>query len=277
MTIRGVIRKKNIRKIGYPVSMFSKVICNSELLDKAGLSLEVYPSREEACRAVAEELAHEIRGRREMVLGLATGSTPLPFYRELVRRQQEERLSFRGVVGFNLDEYEGLSPEHPESYCAFMQRHFYGQIEARAGYLPPGIYQNAEQACTDYERKIREAGGIDWQLLGIGGNGHIAFNEPGSARDSRTRRVELDERTRLDAAETFGGIAYVPKAALTMGVGTVLEAERIVLMAWGEGKSEILRRALLGPETPDLPASFLQSHGRVKIVTDLGAGGWALS
>lgn len=268
---------KNVLEIGYREIILSKVICDSEVLDEAGLTLEVYPSREEACRAVADELVAEIRDRRELVLGLATGSTPLPFYRELVRRRQEEGLSFQGVVGFNLDEYEGLSPEHPESYYSFMQKHFYGQVDARAGHLPPGIYQNAAQACAEYETKIREAGGIDWQLLGIGGNGHIAFNEPGSARDSRTRRIELDERTRLDAARTFGGLAHVPRAALTMGVGTVLEARRIVLMAWGEGKSEILHRALLERETADLPASFLQSHGNVRIVTDMGAGGWALS
>lgn len=261
--------------MGYLRVILTKVI--QELVLSDGVRLQLFRDREEASVAVVDELDGEIRRRDRLVLGLATGSTPLQFYKELVRRHREEGLSLAGVEGFNLDEYEGLSPDHPQSYHAFMQESLYGQVDAHGAHLPPGVYQDAERACADYEARIQAAGGIDWQLLAIGANGHIAFNEPGSAVDSRTRRIELDERTRRDAVKSFGSLEQVPRAALTMGVGTVLEARRIVLMAWGEGKSEILQRALQEEVTTEVPASHLQRHGNVWIVADLAAGGWALS
>ncbi|WP_411846327.1 glucosamine-6-phosphate deaminase [Roseibacillus persicicus] len=240
----------------------------SSKIERSGLQIDVFPTREEASAAAADEVEALLRKKDSVNLGLATGSTPLPFYRELVRRHREEGLSFAQMEGFNLDEYEGLPPENPESYDSFMQQQLYTHIDARESHLLPGIYQNAEEACRAYEEKIVEKGGLDWQLLGIGGNGHIGFNEPGSPVDSRTRRIELDERTRRDAVKQFGILEKVPLAALTMGIGTILEAKRIVLMAWGAGKAGILQKALRGPVTAEVPASFLQTHGNVRILID---------
>jgi glucosamine-6-phosphate deaminase len=245
------------------------------------LSARVFPDREDACITLATEVAALIgeinTTGRDAVLGLATGRTPLPFYAELIRLHREEGLSFRKVVTFNLDEYLGLPAEHPESYRSFMQRGFFDHIDIVPGktHIPSGDLEAGEiqEHCAGYERAIQQAGGIDFQLLGIGRTGHIGFNEPGSPRDSRTRVVELDELTRRDAAAAFGGLAQVPQRAISMGCGTILEARRIALLAWGEAKAEIVRVAMQGPVTDQVSASFLQEHADATFYLDRAAAG----
>ena len=223
----------------------------------------------EVCLAVADEVETLIRertGRGEsVVLGLATGSTPLDLYSELIRRHREEGLSFANVTSFNLDEYEGLGRDHERSYWFEMWRNLFDHvdIDPERVHVPPSCFDDAEVASLEYEAKIAEAGGIDWQLLGIGRDGHIGFNEPGSTRSTRTRRVELAEETIFDAAPCFGGRESVPRHAVTMGVGTILESRRIVLMAKGAAKQKIVHMAMSQEPSSDLPASFLQLHENV--------------
>lgn len=228
---------------------------------------------------LADEVEMGIRMRaaenRGFVLGLATGSTPIPLYQELVRRHREEGLSFQNVITFNLDEYEGLAPDHPKSYHAYMEKHLFGQVDVRLErtFLPPGNYEDENRAAQYYEAKIREFGGIDLQILGIGRDGHIGFNEPGSGRETRTRRVALAEVTREDAASGFGGIENVPTHAMTMGVATILEARRIILIATGEGKREVVQEAINGMVNSAVPATFLQDHSNTAWYLDAAAAG----
>ncbi|MEO7598613.1 MAG: glucosamine-6-phosphate deaminase [Opitutus sp.] len=243
--------------------------------------ISVHESSNEASRTVAQEVAALIRarqaGRRQVVLGLATGSTPLSFYAELVRLHREEGLSFANVISFNLDEYYGLSPEHPQSYHHFMRTHLFDHIDipADAVHVPDGRVPAAgvDAHCRRYEEQIRGAGGIDFQILGIGRTGHIGFNEPGSPRRSRTRLVTLDPLTRRDASGDFGGEEQTPHYAITMGVRTIMEARQVVLMAWGQHKAGIVREALEGPITPQVTASFLQEHDHCRFVLDATAAG----
>ncbi len=236
----------------------------------------VFESPEAACREVAAEIARLIRERSAAglttVLGLATGNTPLPLYEELIRLHREEGLSFQQVVSFNLDEYLGLDPKHPESYRSFMRRNLFDHIDMlpENSHLPSGMLAEEEIAahCAAYETEIARAGGIDFQILGIGRTGHIGFNEPGSPIDSRTQSIHLDEITRQDAAPAFGGIRRVPKQAITMGCGTILEARRIALLAWGEKKADIVREAVKGPVTDKISASFLQTHPAASFYLD---------
>jgi len=241
--------------------------------------LAVFPSSVEASRAVAGEMAALIRARqvegRSVVLGLATGSTPVGFYAELVRLHRAEGLSFRNVVTFNLDEYHPLPPEHPQSYHQFMRAHLFDQVDVPAGniHLPDGAVPLAgvDAHCRAYEDKIRAAGGIDFQILGIGRTGHIGFNEPGSPRRSRTRLVGLDPVTRRDAAGDFGGEEHTPRHAISMGVGTILDARRVVLMAWGQHKADIVRAAVEDEPVARVTASFLQEHDNALFVLDRAA------
>lgn len=239
------------------------------------IQLHIHSSREAAVRHVAQEIATLIRNKPEAVLGLATGATPIPLYQELVRMHREEGLSFRHVTTFNLDEYLGLERTHPESYWNFMHRNLFDHIDILAAniHLPSAQVAEGEMAahCLAYEEAIRAAGGIDYQILGIGRTGHIGFNEPGSPADSITRRIHLDEITRQDAAPAFGGIEYVPTHAITMGCGTILAARRIALMAFGEGKAEIVRKALREPITDQISASFLQNHEAASFHLDLAS------
>jgi glucosamine-6-phosphate deaminase len=243
--------------------------------------LAVFPGSAEASHAVARDIAALIRSRqaanRTAVLGLATGSTPLGLYAELVRMHREEGLSFSNVVTFNLDEYYPIQPSNPRSYRNFMQAHLFDHVDLLPanthvpdGTVPPSAL---EAYCRAYEESIRAAGGIDFQVLGIGRTGHIGFNEPGSPRRSRTRMVTLDALTRRDAAGDFGGEENTPRQAITMGVKTILEARRVVLMAWGQHKAEIVRAAVEGPVTPQITASFLQEHDQVHFVIDRVAAG----
>ena len=251
----------------------------NEFQQKERILTEIFPDADEACRHIAAEIAalirlHDSTGR-PVVLGLATGSTPVRLYRQLIRLHREEGLSFRRVITFNLDEYHGLSPSHPESYRRFMQEQFFNHIDILPEniHVPDGLVPRAEifASCQAYEDAIAAAGGIDLQILGIGRTGHIGFNEPGSSRESHTRLVTLDSLTRRDAARDFLGEANVPRHAITMGVGTILNARRILLMAWGEAKAGVIAQAVEQPPSDSLPAGLLQGHAAVRFVLDQAA------
>jgi glucosamine-6-phosphate deaminase len=209
------------------------------------------------------------------VLGLPTGSTPVGIYRELIRLHREAGLDFSRVVTFNLDEYFGLQKSDLHSYNRWMKETFFDHVNIRPEniHIPDGTIrgEDAEDYCANYEQLIRRAGGIDLQILGVGRTGHVGFNEPGSTRHSRTRLVTLDPVTRRDAASGFYGEENVPLQALTMGVGTILEARKIVIMAFGEHKAEIVRRAVEGDMTDAIAASFLQNHPDATFVLDEAA------
>jgi len=239
----------------------------------------VFPDSSHACNDLAADVAVLIRRKAEAgetaVLGLATGSTPVPFYRELIRLHREEGLSFQNVVTFNLDEYYGLDADHRESYARFMNEQLFAHIDIPKENvnIPDGTVAVDEvyDSCMAYEAKIQSVGGIDLQILGIGRTGHIGFNEPGSSVDSRTRMITLDRVTRRDAAADFLGEANVPRYAITMGVGTIMAARKIVLMAWGANKAEILREAVEGEVTDQISASFLQDHDGATFLVDTQA------
>lgn len=239
----------------------------------------VFPNAVLASNAVAREIAELIRAKNAKgevcVLGLATGSTPTRVYDELIRMHTEEGLSFKNVVTFNLDEYYPMKPDELQSYNRFMREHLFDFIDIprENWHVPDGELprDKVHEFCASYERKIKELGGIDLQLLGVGRTGHVGFNEPGSPRDSRTRLITLDKVTRLDAAADFFGETNVPRKAITMGVETIMNARRIVLMAWGEGKAPVIRKAVEGEVTPVIAASFLQQHASAKIVLDTAA------
>ena len=241
--------------------------------------VEVYPSSRQASHAVARQMADVIRLRQKegqrAILGLATGSTPTEVYNELVRMHREEKLSFRNVVTFNLDEYWPMAPDELQSYRRFMREHLFDlvDIEPANAHVPDGTVKRERitEFCQGYEQAIRDAGGIDLQLLGIGRSGHIGFNEPGSPRDSRTRLITLDKITRMDAASDFFGERNVPHKALTMGVETILSARRLVLLSFGEHKAEVIRRAVEGEVSATVAGSYLQQHPSAKMVLDMAA------
>ncbi len=241
----------------------------------------VFPTPVQAARHVALMIESLIRQNnsagRPTVLGLPTGSTPVGLYRELIRLHKEAGLDFSRVVTFNLDEYFPMRPDDPQSYRRWMRETFFDHVNIAAQnvHVPDGTIaaEEAEDCCARYEQKIRRAGGIDLQVLGIGRTGHIGFNEPGSTRHSRTRLVTLDPVTRRDAAGSFFGEENVPPRALTMGVGTILDARKIVLMSFGEHKAPIVQRAVEGPVTDAVAASFLQEHPDATFLLDQAAAG----
>jgi glucosamine-6-phosphate deaminase len=241
----------------------------------------VFPTSSQASRHVALMIESLIRQNnsagQHTVLGLPTGSTPVGLYRELIRLHGEARLDFSRVITFNLDEYYPMSPEDPHSYDRWMHETFFDHVNILPENIniPNGTIRegDAEDYCARYEQKIRRVGGIDLQLLGIGRTGHVGFNEPGSTRHSRTRMVTLDPVTRRDASGDFFGEENVPHQALTMGVGTILEARKIVIMAWGEHKAPIVRRAVEGEVTEAIAASFLQNHPDTTFILDEAAAG----
>ena len=243
------------------------------------IPVRIFDSSTAASAAVAAEIAALIRLRnnqgRPCVLGLATGSTPTGVYRELVRLHREQGLSFKNVITFNLDEYWPMPADGLQSYVRFMREHLFDHIDIdpQNVHIPDGTLPLEKLAayCESYERAIEQAGGIDLQLLGIGRTGHIGFNEPGSPPDSRTRLIWLDRVTRLDAASDFFGIESVPRRAITMGVGTIMSARRVVLMAFGEGKAPVVSRAVEGPIVTDVAASYLQRHADATFVLDESA------
>lgn len=254
---------------------------DSEFRQKERIETVIYPDAQAACSHVAKEIAALIRRRaaenRRTVLGLATGSTPVGLYRELIRMHREEGLSFANVVTFNLDEYYGLAGDHPESYRRFMNEQLFSHIDIEPGHthVPDGTVARDDvfESCQEYEKAIVDAGGIDIQILGIGRTGHIGFNEPGSGPESRTRLVTLDALTRRDAARDFLGEGNVPRHAITMGVGTILAARQVFLLAWGEAKASVIARTVEGEPTDNIPATFLQSHKQCTICVDQAASG----
>ena len=230
----------------------------------------ISPSAGEASAEAARIVAALIRAKPRTVLGLATGSTPLGFYDELAAMHARGELDFSEVSTFNLDEYAGLAPEHEQSYARFMREHFFSRVNIATWrvHVPNGLARDIPAHCEAYELAIREAGGIDLQLLGLGSDGHIGFNEPGSSLGSRTRLKTLTERTIADNARFFASPGQVPRHVITMGVGTILEARRCLVLAFGEGKAAAVAAMAEGPVTADVPASALQFHARCGLLVD---------
>jgi glucosamine-6-phosphate deaminase len=228
---------------------------------------------EEISKEAARLIAELIQKKPNCVLGLATGSTPLGFYKELIRMHNEERLDFSQVTTFNLDEYVGLPRGHSQSYYNFMHENLFKHININQNsiHIPNGMAEDIEQECEDYEKEIARAGGIDLQVLGIGANGHIAFNEPLSSLGSRTRIKTLTEKTRRDNARFFSSMDEVPKYAITMGVGTIMETRSIILLASGKSKAEAICKTVEGPITAMVPATMVQMHARAIIIVDVEA------
>jgi glucosamine-6-phosphate deaminase len=266
--------------------LFLNLLINSDMLKEnpqiteeqqyEKIFTEIYENSVDASKAVAEEIADLVRARKSegkpVVLGLATGSTPTRMYDELIRIHREEGLSFENVITFNLDEYYPMNPEALQSYVRFMNENLFDHIDIKPEniHIPDGTLPREKvfDFCMNYEKKIRSLGGLDIQILGIGRTGHIGFNEPGSKKDSRTRLITLDRLTRLDAAGDFFGEENVPRRAITMGVSTILQAKRIILMAWGEAKAPIVRVAVEGEVTEQVPSSFLQNHPNSVFILD---------
>ncbi|MCK4894109.1 MAG: glucosamine-6-phosphate deaminase [Calditrichia bacterium] len=225
---------------------------------------------EQICHAAAEKFAYLIRKKPNCILGLATGSTPLGVYRELVKIHKEENLDFSLVQTFNLDEYVGLPREHEQSYFNFMKTNLFDHVNIHPNsiHIPDGMASDIEQECIAYEQKIIEAGGIDLQILGIGSNGHIAFNEPFSSLGSRTRIKTLTEKTRKDNTRFFDTMDEVPKYAITMGVGTIMDSKSIILLAIGKNKAWAIRTTVEGPITALVPATMVQMHRDATLMID---------
>lgn len=251
----------------------------SELTQLERIPTQIYNSADDACQTVADAITNLIKERnaanKPTVLGLATGSTPVRLYRELIRRHKQEDLSFANVITFNLDEYYGLAGDHPESYLKFMQDQLFDHVDLKPENtnVPDGLVDSEDvfTYCKAYEDAIAAAGGIDIQILGIGRTGHIGFNEPGSGPETLTRLVTLDSLTRRDAARDFLGEENVPRHAITMGVGTILAAHKLFLLAWGEGKASIMAKTVEGKQTDTIPATFLQQHGNCTFCIDQSA------
>lgn len=248
----------------------------------AKVPTKMFRASKDAAKYVAMQIASIIREKtaagKNTVLGLATGSTPIGVYRELVRMHQEEGLDFSRVITFNLDEYWPMLPESAHSYHSFMWGHLFSHVNINKDnvHIPSGQWKldEVERRCDEYERQIVAAGGLDLQLLGIGRDGHIGFNEPGSDRNCKTRLVALDPMTRRDAAGEFGGEDKVPTRAITMGVGTIMNAKRVILVALGEHKAWVLRKAVEGEPSNEVPASFLQRHLNAEFIIDEGSSTW---
>lgn len=238
------------------------------------MEIIIQPTPEAGGIIAAQIIAKLVRKKPDCVLGLATGGTPLGTYRELIRMHREDGLDFSSVTTFNLDEYVGLPPSHSHSYHEFMAENFFRHVnvDARRTHIPDGMARDVPAECARYEAAIVAAGGIDLQLLGIGTDGHIGFNEPSSSLASRTRIKTLTERTRADNARFFGGdLAKVPFHCITMGVGTIMASREVLMLAFGAKKADALAAAAEGPITAMNPASVLQMHPVAKCVVDEAA------
>jgi glucosamine-6-phosphate deaminase len=236
----------------------------------------IVPDRAEGGRLVGQAVETLLHARPDAVLGLATGSSPEPVYDDLVARCRSGSLSFARAQAFQLDEYVGLPEGHPESYRAVLQREVADRLDFAPGALhgPRGNADDLPAACVAYDEEIRAAGGVDLQLLGIGTDGHIGFNEPVSSLASRTRLKTLTEQTRRDNARFFGDeLDAVPRHVLTQGIGTILEARHLVLVAWGADKAPAIARCVEGPVAAMVPASALQLHPHATVVVDEPAAG----
>lgn len=237
------------------------------------MKIIVVADYEEMSYLAAARLAEQVRRKPNSVLGFATGETPVGMYRHLVAMARREGLDFSRVVIFNLDEYYGLDPRHPASYHHFMHRHLLDHVNIAIGnvHIPNGMTSDVITECQRYEEAIRYVGGIDLQVLGIGRNGHIGFNEPGTTFDSRTRLVTLAEETVRVNARFSPALAAIPRQAISMGIATILEAREILLLAAGAEKADAIAAAVLGPVTPRVPASALGLHPRVTFLLDRAA------
>lgn len=229
----------------------------------------------EIARVIRNLIVEKEKEGKKAILGLATGSSPTTVYKELVRMHREEGLSFKNVITFNLDEYYPMAPDAIQSYVRFMRENLFDHIDIdmKNVHIPDGTIpiEEVSDYCRDYEEKIDELGGVDIQLLGIGRTGHIGFNEPGSNNFTVTRLITLDRITRLDAAEAFGGERFVPRRAITMGVKTILKSKKIILMAWGNGKADVVKKMLEGNVTDSIPATYLQNHTNSVVYIDEAA------
>lgn len=227
----------------------------------------------EAGKLAADVFEAEIQTKPALVLGLATGSTPLPLYAELIKREKEGKIDFSRVRSANLDEYKGLAPDHEQSYRRFMQENLFDHISIKPEntIVPDGLATDVEKMCKDYEAQIENWGGLDLQLLGIGHDGHIGFNEPCDHFPSITHEVELTEMTINANKRFFDSIDDVPRAAFTMGIGSIMAAKKIVMVVTGADKKEILKKTFWGPVDPFVPASILQYHPNVVLVCDKDA------
>ena len=238
------------------------------------MEIIIQPNPEAASIVAARIIAKLVRAKPDCVLGLATGSTPLAVYRELARMHREDALDFSKVTTFNLDEYVGLPPEHPQSYHAFMDEHFFRHVNVSREriHIPDGMAKDVPAECARYEAAIRTVGGIDLQLLGIGTDGHIGFNEPSSSLASRTRIKTLTEQTRADNARFFGGeLNKVPFHCITMGVGTIMDTRQVLMLAFGASKADAVAAAVEGPIMAMNPASVLQMHPVANCIVDESA------
>lgn len=226
-----------------------------------------------ASRVAANIISAQVIMKPDCVLGLATGSTPIGTYEQLIRWHEKGDLDFSQVHSINLDEYRGLSPENDQSYRYFMNTHLFDKIniDQKNTFVPNGLEPDSEKACRAYEEIIHAHGGVDLQILGLGHNGHIGFNEPGSAFEKETHCVKLSENTRQANARFFASLEEVPTEAYTMGIKSIMQAKKIVVIVSGESKNEIVKRAFCGPITPEVPASVLQLHNDVILVGDEAA------
>ncbi len=230
------------------------------------MEIIILPSKEDCAKLGGQLIFNLVKDNPECVLGLATGSTPVPLYQELIRLHKENNLSFSNVTSFNLDEYIGLSKNHPCSYRYFMQEQLFDSVDINfnSTHVPNGLADDIQAECEAYEKSILDAGGIDLQILGIGSDGHIGFNEPCSSLSSRTRMKTLTGETIKDNARFFESENDVPRHCITMGVGTILDTKSVLLFAFGEGKSDVISKAIEGPISSMVPASALQLHPKVK-------------
>ena len=243
------------------------------------IPVKIYPDLKAGSKAVARQIADLIREKQKKkekaVLGLSTGSTPRTLYAELVRIHKEEKLSFKNVITFNLDEYYPISNDALQSYNRFMRVNLFNHvdIDPKNTHIPNGSIkkEDIKDHCRQYEKMIEEAGGIDLQILGIGNNGHIGFNEPGSSIHSKTRLITLDNSTRIANAYEFANISEVPRLAITMGIGEIMKAKKIILLAWGPGKAAVIKNSVEEDDTEHVPASLLQNHDDVTFVIDEAA------
>jgi glucosamine-6-phosphate deaminase len=270
LNVSAAIRKNHTGSFHFRVSFRVRSCHNPTTME-----VIIQPNQEAAAALVSRIVTRELRANPNLVLGLATGQTMECVYRHFVLLHQTEKLDFSLCRTFNLDEYVGLFPSDPNSYRYYMNHHLFRHvnIDPRNTYLPNGLANDLDEECRRYEATIKRFGGIDLQLLGIGKAGHIGFNEPLSALRSRTRVKALTPTTLKQNSAPFGGEEHMPRRAITMGVGTILEGRRCLLLATGESKAEVIAKAVEGPITSMISATALQLHSRATVIVDEAAAG----
>jgi len=238
------------------------------------MKIYIVKDEKELSRKAANIISAQVIMKPEANLGLATGTSPIGTYAQLIEWYNKGDLDFSEVRSYNLDEYVGLPADHEQSYAWFMHHYLFDHVNIKPEniHIPNGMELDAEVACTTYDRLLEESGGIDLQLLGLGVNGHIGFNEPGDAFEKTTHKVKLTESTRQANARLFKEDESVPEYAYSMGIKSIMQARKILLIANGENKAEAVKKALFGPVTPEVPASILQLHNQVTVIVDEAAG-----